>query len=98
MAFLRERLRLPDVALVVLFGVRPWVWAALVVWLICAPIAHRLEVLPIAWLAWPQAPYTAICNPIVKHQSGWSDVLRSVLPDGLCRTPLNCWVRGGAKQ
>lgn len=49
-AFLRERLRLPDVALVVLFGVRPWVWAALVMWLICAPIAHRLEVLPFGFL------------------------------------------------
>ena len=43
-AFLRQRLRLPDVALVILFGVRPWVWAAFLAWMIGAPIAHRLEV------------------------------------------------------
>jgi hypothetical protein len=43
-AFLRQRLRLPDVALVVLFGIRPWVWVAFLAWMIGAPIAHRLEV------------------------------------------------------
>ena len=43
-AFLQERLRLPDLVLVVIFGVRSWVWAAFLAWLIGAPIAHRLEV------------------------------------------------------
>ena len=43
-AFLRRRLRLPDVVLVILFGVRPWAWAAFLAWIVGAPIAHRLDV------------------------------------------------------
>lgn len=43
-AFLKQRLRIPDVALIILFNVRPWAWAALAAWLIGAPLASRMEV------------------------------------------------------
>ena len=43
-SFCQGRLRLPELVLVVLFGVRPWAWAALAAWLVGAPLAHRLEV------------------------------------------------------
>ena len=43
-AFLKQRLRIPDVALIILFNVRPWAWAVLAAWLMGAPLASRLEV------------------------------------------------------
>ena len=43
-AFLKQRLRIPDVALIVLFSVRPWAWALLAAWLVGAPLASRMEV------------------------------------------------------
>ena len=43
-AFCQQRLRLPELLMVVLFSVRPWVWAAAAAWLAGAPLAHRLEV------------------------------------------------------
>ncbi|KAK9845279.1 hypothetical protein WJX81_002128 [Elliptochloris bilobata] len=49
--FCQQRLRLPELLMVVLFSVRPWVWAALGAWLACAPLAHRLEVGPLYVLA-----------------------------------------------
>ncbi|CAL5227512.1 g10497 [Coccomyxa viridis] len=46
-AFLKQRLRIPDVALIILFNVRPWAWAVLAAWLMGAPLASRLEVGPL---------------------------------------------------
>lgn len=43
-AFCQRRLRLPELLLVVLFSIRPWVWAAAAAWLVGAPLAHRFEV------------------------------------------------------
>ena len=43
-AFCQERLHLPELLMVVLFSVQPWVWCAAAAWLAGAPIAHRLEV------------------------------------------------------
>ena len=43
-AFCQQRLRLPELLMVVLFAVRPWVWAAAAAWFAGAPLAHRLEV------------------------------------------------------
>ena len=43
-AFCQQRLHLPELLMVVLFSVRPWVWAAAAAWLAGAPLAHRLEV------------------------------------------------------
>jgi hypothetical protein len=42
-AFLRHRLGLPDVVLVILFGIRAWMWAALAAWLIAGPIAAKFK-------------------------------------------------------
>jgi len=43
-AFCQQRLHLPELLMVVLFSVQPWVWCAAAAWLAGAPIAHRLEV------------------------------------------------------
>ena len=42
--FLKQRLKLPDVALIILFSIRPWAWALLVAWLIGSSLAARFEV------------------------------------------------------
>ena len=42
--FLKQRLKLPDVVLIILFSVRPWAWALLVAWLVGARLASFIEV------------------------------------------------------
>ena len=43
-AFLKQRLKIPDVALIILFSIRPWAWALLVAWLIGSSLAAKFEV------------------------------------------------------
>ena len=43
-AFLKQRLKVPDVALIILFSIRPWAWALLVAWLIGSSLAAKFEV------------------------------------------------------
>jgi len=43
-AFLKQRLKMPDVSLIILFSVKPWAWTLLAAWLIGAPLASRLQV------------------------------------------------------
>ena len=56
-AFCQQRLHLPELLMVVLFSVRPWVWAAVAAWLAGAPLAHRLEVRERSGLWAPQNPH-----------------------------------------
>lgn len=46
-SFLRNRLYAPDLVMIWLFSVRPHVWAMLLLWLVCSPIAARWELGPI---------------------------------------------------
>ena len=43
-AFLKQRLKVPDVALIILFSIRPWAWVVLVAWLIGSSLAAKFEV------------------------------------------------------
>eukprot|EP00884_Botryococcus_braunii_P015264 jgi/Botrbrau1/2420/Bobra.0395s0045.2 len=45
-AFLRARVGLPDVFLIILFSIRPRSWIILGAWLVGFPLAARLEVMP----------------------------------------------------
>jgi hypothetical protein len=42
--FLRRRAHVPDVFLIIMFGIRARVWAGLAAWLLACPLAARLEV------------------------------------------------------
>ena len=43
-AFLQHRLKLPEVLLVILFSIKPWVWVAILAWMAAAPIASSYQV------------------------------------------------------
>lgn len=60
-AFLQHRLKLPDVVLVVLFGVRPWAWVLFLAWLVAAPVAAAYKVAPLSRL-----PELAECTLLYK--------------------------------
>ncbi|KAK6162161.1 hypothetical protein DH2020_002002 [Rehmannia glutinosa] len=44
---LRDKLKLPDMLLMAIFSLRTKIWAAIVVWFILAPVAHRLDIGPL---------------------------------------------------
>ena len=46
-AILQHKLHLPELLLIILFAVRPWVWAAALAWILCAAVADRMEVGPL---------------------------------------------------
>ena len=62
-AFLKQRLRMPDVALVVLFNVRPWAWTLLAAWLVGAPLASRMEVRDARYLESCRRMLARLCVP-----------------------------------
>ncbi len=43
-AFLQHRLKLPEIVLVIIFSIKPWVWVAFLAWMAAAPIASSYEV------------------------------------------------------
>ena len=43
-AFLKQRLKIPDVALIILFSIRPWAWALHLAWLFGSSLAAKFEV------------------------------------------------------
>ncbi|KAI3469044.1 hypothetical protein Pfo_025707 [Paulownia fortunei] len=44
---LRDKLKLPDMLLMAIFSLGIKIWAAIVVWFILAPVAHRLDIGPL---------------------------------------------------
>lgn len=44
---LRDKMRLPDMLLMAIFSLRTKTWAAILIWFILAPVAHRLDIGPL---------------------------------------------------
>ncbi|KAL8539906.1 hypothetical protein ACS0TY_001492 [Phlomoides rotata] len=44
---LRDRFKLPDMLLMAIFSLRMKTWAAIIIWFILAPLAHRLDIGPL---------------------------------------------------